>query len=132
MRGRAMILRSVPRGWQSRCPRGPLGQRPLEAVDLRPRHPAGAVKRKVQAEPHWPDEEPGFVGGAWFGYPAPVPRVSLCQAEPKDSFYRSIDTRRLSAHKIGRLWKFKLTAVDEWVRAGGVDAHDQDDKTDAR
>lgn len=39
----------------------------------------------------------------------------------KDSVYRWIDTRSLPAHKLGRLWKFKLTEVDEWVRAGGVD-----------
>ena len=50
----------------------------------------------------------------------------------KDSIYRWIDHRGLPAHKIGRLWKFKLTEVDEWVRAGGVDAHDQDDKGGAR
>jgi excisionase family DNA binding protein len=42
----------------------------------------------------------------------------------KDSVYRWIDTRDLPAHKIGRLWKFKLTEVDAWVRAGGADAHD--------
>ena len=39
----------------------------------------------------------------------------------KDSIYRWIDTRGLPAHKIGRLWKFKLTEVDEWVRAGGAE-----------
>ncbi len=44
----------------------------------------------------------------------------------KDSVYRWIDTRSLPAHKIGRLWKFKLTEVDEWVRAGGADAHEDD------
>jgi len=44
----------------------------------------------------------------------------------KDSVYRWIDTRSLPAHKIGRLWKFKLSEVDEWVRAGGVDAHEHD------
>jgi excisionase family DNA binding protein len=43
----------------------------------------------------------------------------------KDSVYRWIDTRDLPAHKIGRLWKFKLTEVDEWVRTGGADAHGQ-------
>ena len=37
----------------------------------------------------------------------------------KDSVYRWIETRSLPAHKIGRLWKFKLSEVDEWVRAGG-------------
>jgi len=26
----------------------------------------------------------------------------------------------LPAHKIGRLWKFKITEVDDWVRSGGA------------
>lgn len=39
----------------------------------------------------------------------------------KDSVYRWIENRGLPAHKIGRLWTFKLSEVDEWVRAGGVD-----------
>lgn len=42
----------------------------------------------------------------------------------KDSVYRWIETRSLPAHKIGRLWKFKLSEVDEWVRACGADAGD--------
>jgi excisionase family DNA binding protein len=41
-----------------------------------------------------------------------------------DSIYRWIEARRLPAHKIGRLWKFKLSEVDEWVRAGGVAGHE--------
>ena len=44
----------------------------------------------------------------------------------KDSVYRWIDTRSLPAHKIGRLWKLKLSEVDEWVRAGGVDANEDE------
>jgi len=35
----------------------------------------------------------------------------------KDSVYRWIDHRGLPAHKIGRLWKFKLSEVDKWVRS---------------
>jgi excisionase family DNA binding protein len=50
----------------------------------------------------------------------------------KDSVYRWIETRSLPAHKIGRLWKFKLSEVDEWVRAGGADADDGADKGGAR
>ena len=42
----------------------------------------------------------------------------------KDSIYRWIDHRGLPAHKIGRLWKFKLSEVDEWVRAGGASGDD--------
>jgi hypothetical protein len=43
-----MIFGSVPRDRQSQRPCGPLGRRPLEAADPRPRHPVGAVKRKLQ------------------------------------------------------------------------------------
>jgi excisionase family DNA binding protein len=38
----------------------------------------------------------------------------------KDSIYRWIDHKGLPAHKIGRLWKFKLSEVDDWVRDGGA------------
>lgn len=39
----------------------------------------------------------------------------------RDSIYRWIDRKFLPAHRVGRLWKFKLSEVDEWVRAGGAD-----------
>jgi len=41
----------------------------------------------------------------------------------KDSVYRWIESRKLTAHRIGRLGKFKLSEVDAWVRAEG-DAED--------
>ena len=41
----------------------------------------------------------------------------------KDSVYRWIEVHSLPAHKIGRLWKLKLSEVDAWVRAGGASAH---------
>ena len=40
----------------------------------------------------------------------------------KDSIYRWIERRNLPAHRIGRLWKFKISEVDEWVRASGADS----------
>jgi excisionase family DNA binding protein len=40
----------------------------------------------------------------------------------KDSVYRWIDHRDLPAHKIGRLWKFKLSEVDNWVVAAGAES----------
>lgn len=42
-----------------------------------------------------------------------------------DSIYRWIEARGLPAHKIGRLWKFKLSEVDEWVRAGGAEGREK-------
>ncbi len=38
----------------------------------------------------------------------------------KDTIYRWIEARGLPAHKVGRLWKFKLEFVDQWVEAGGA------------
>jgi excisionase family DNA binding protein len=40
----------------------------------------------------------------------------------KDSIYRWIEQRGLPAQKIGKLWKLKLSEVDQWVRARGADA----------
>lgn len=38
----------------------------------------------------------------------------------KDSVYRWIDRKGLPARKVGKLWKFKLSEVDEWVRKGAA------------
>ena len=40
----------------------------------------------------------------------------------RDTVYKWIERRSLPAHKVGRLWKFKVNEVDVWVR--------QDDGTD--
>jgi len=37
----------------------------------------------------------------------------------KDSIYRWINNKGLPVHKVGRLFRFKLSEVDEWVRTGG-------------
>jgi len=34
----------------------------------------------------------------------------------KDSVYRWIEGRGLPAHRVGRLFRFKLSEIDEWVR----------------
>ena len=44
----------------------------------------------------------------------------------KDTVYRWRERKGLPAHKIGRLWKFQLSEVDEWVRAGGADEEKKD------
>ena len=42
----------------------------------------------------------------------------------KDTIYRWIEAKGLPAHRVGRLWKFKLSQVDAWVEAGGA-SHDE-------
>ncbi len=36
----------------------------------------------------------------------------------KDSVYRWIEEQGLPAHRVGRLFRFKLSELDEWVRQG--------------
>ena len=38
----------------------------------------------------------------------------------KDTVYTWINKKKMPAHKIGRLWKFKKEQVDAWVEAGGA------------
>jgi excisionase family DNA binding protein len=42
----------------------------------------------------------------------------------KDSVYRWIERRGLPARKIGKLWKFKISEVDQWVRTGAGERSD--------
>jgi excisionase family DNA binding protein len=50
-----------------------------------------------------------------------VDDVSRHLGVAKDSIYRWIERRGLPAQRVGRLWKFKLSEVDEWVRRGGAE-----------
>jgi excisionase family DNA binding protein len=47
----------------------------------------------------------------------------------KDTVYRWRERKGLPAHKIGRLWKFQLSEVDDWVRASGADEDKMNDST---
>lgn len=53
---------------------------------------------------------------------ASVEQVAEHLGVTRDSIYRWIGRQHLPAHRVGRLWKVKLSEVDEWVRAGGTDA----------
>jgi len=42
----------------------------------------------------------------------------------RDTLYKWIARKRMPAHKIGRLWKFRKDEVDDWVRSGaGADGN---------
>jgi len=36
----------------------------------------------------------------------------------EDTVHRWIRVRKMPAHKVGRLWKFRLSEVDRWVQDG--------------
>ena len=54
---------------------------------------------------------------------ASVDEVAKHLGVTKDSIYRWIEHKGLPAHKIGRLWKCKLSEVDAWVRTRGATYH---------
>ena len=39
----------------------------------------------------------------------------------KETVYRWLEKKKIPAHKVGRLWKFKVSEVDEWVKNGDAD-----------
>ncbi len=43
----------------------------------------------------------------------------------KDTVYTWIAEKAMPAHKVGRLWKFQASEIDDWVRAGAA-ASDQE------
>lgn len=36
----------------------------------------------------------------------------------KDTVYRWIADKQMPAHKVGKLWKFKISEVDDWIIRG--------------
>ena len=36
----------------------------------------------------------------------------------RETVMQWINYRNMPAHKVGRLWKFKISEVDEWIRSG--------------
>ncbi len=43
----------------------------------------------------------------------------------KGTLYKWIIRKDIPAHKVGRLWKFKLKEVDEWVKQGKAGKKDK-------
>jgi len=54
-------------------------------------------------------------GERWVG----VTDVASHLGVAKDSVYRWIAEKGLPSHRVGRLLRFKLSEVDEWVKQGG-------------
>lgn len=54
-----------------------------------------------------------------------VNEVTKLLGTANDTVYQWIESKALPAHKIGRLWKFKLPQVEAWVEAGGFGQDEQ-------
>ena len=49
-----------------------------------------------------------------------VDEIAMYLGVSKDTVYNWINKKKMPAHKIGRLWKFKKEQVDVWIEAGGA------------
>lgn len=49
-----------------------------------------------------------------------VDEIAAYLGVKRETVYKWIERRNMPAHKVGRLWKFKLDEVDRWVREGGA------------
>ncbi|MDD3888742.1 MAG: excisionase family DNA-binding protein [Syntrophomonadaceae bacterium] len=38
----------------------------------------------------------------------------------RETVLQWISNRNMPAHKVGRLWKFKISEVDNWIRSGSA------------
>lgn len=44
----------------------------------------------------------------------------------KETVYRWLEKKKIPAHRVGRLWKFKASEVDDWIKNGGAVESDQE------
>ena len=50
-----------------------------------------------------------------------VDEIAAYLGVKRDTIYKWIERKKMPAHKVGRLWKFRKEEVDEWVKSGEAD-----------
>lgn len=58
-----------------------------------------------------------------------VEEIAVHLGVNRDTIYKWIYRRQMPAHKLGKLWKFKATEIDEWIRAGKAAEDTEQEKT---
>jgi excisionase family DNA binding protein len=57
-----------------------------------------------------------------------VEEIARHLAVSKETIYRWLERQIIPAHRMGRLWRFKPSEVDEWVMKGGAGEEPQEAK----
>ncbi|MBS1984457.1 MAG: helix-turn-helix domain-containing protein [Bdellovibrionales bacterium] len=52
----------------------------------------------------------------WFS----VEEIAKHLGVSKETIYRWLERQKIPAHRIGKLWKFKASDVDAWIKQGGA------------
>lgn len=61
-----------------------------------------------------------------------VEEISVHLGVSKETIYRWVEREKIPAHRVGRLWKFKASDVDQWVKAGGAGEETNKKKLNSR
>lgn len=49
-----------------------------------------------------------------------VDEIAAYLGVKRDTIYKWIDRKKLPAHKVGSLWKFRKEEIDNWVTSGSA------------
>ena len=55
-----------------------------------------------------------------------VEEIAAYLGVKKDTIYKWIDRRKMPAHKVGRLWKFRKEEIDQWIHSGGASGNNNE------
>ncbi len=75
------------------------------------------MEAQSTAEPHMPAEQ-------W----VLVEQIAHHLNVKAFTIYKWLERKDMPAHKVGRLWRFKITEVDEWIRKGSAAQRSQASK----
>jgi len=64
--------------------------------------------------------EPGVTNPQYDDRWISVEEIAAYLGVQRDTVYKWIIRKNLPAHKVGRLWKFRKSEIDDWVRAGST------------
>ena len=51
----------------------------------------------------------------WFS----LEEIAEYRGVKSDTLYKWMYRKKMPAHKVGKLWKFRKEEIDQWVRSGG-------------
>jgi excisionase family DNA binding protein len=60
----------------------------------------------------------------WFS----VEEIARHLGVSKETIYRWLEKGQIPAHRLGKLWKFKPSEVDDWIKKGGAIETNEDSK----
>jgi len=61
-----------------------------------------------------------------------VEEIAVHLGISKETVYRWLERRKIPAHRMGKLWKFQASEVDQWVRKGGATRSKKSHEQEAR